>query len=133
MLEEFSSKGNLSFCFIFDLVDLACLESTKNLHVTNDRRYPPVLAMLQNHNGVPSNGSDKVLRGSSSIGSYYLVADKTDLRVITGGSVTNDLSAPTILRIARTYLPFLRSCQLSASLRGTLIVLGVRTTNWPIS
>lgn len=63
--EEFSPKKNLSFRFAFDLVDLPCLESTKNPHMTNDRRYPPVLAMLQNHNnGVPSNGSDKALRGA---------------------------------------------------------------------
>lgn len=63
--------------------------------------------MLQNHdNGVLSNGSDKALLGPSPIGSYYLVADKAGLRVITGGSVTNDLSAPTILRTARTFLFF---------------------------
>jgi len=53
--------------------------------MTNDRRYSLVLAILQNHNnGVPSNGSDKVLRSFSPIGSYYLVADKAGLRVITG-------------------------------------------------
>jgi len=82
----------------------------KNPHVTNDRRYLLVLAILQNHNNsVFSNGFDKVLRSSSLIGSYYLVVDKADLQVITGESVTNDLSVSTNLRIARTYLSLLRS------------------------
>lgn len=109
-LKSLARRQNLSFRFISDLVDLTCFKSTKNSHVTNDRRYPPVSVMLQNHNnGVPSNGSDKALWDSSPIGSYYLVTDKAGLRIITGGSVTNDLSAPTILRIARTYLPLLRS------------------------
>jgi len=101
----------------------------------NDRRYSPVLAILQNHNnGVPSNGSDKVLRSFSPIGSYYLVADKAGLQVITGESVTNDLSAPTILRIAWT-LPSSSSLlpAICVTSCGTLIVLEVRTTNWPIS
>jgi hypothetical protein len=74
--------------------------------VTNDRRYPFFLAVIQNHNNaVAFNGFDKVRRGSSPIGSYYLVTDKAGLRVITGGSVTNDLSARAIPRIASTYLP----------------------------
>jgi len=129
------AKENLSFHFAFDLVNLTYLKSTKNSHMKNDRRYSPVLAILQNHNnGVPSNGFDKVLRSFSPIGSYYLVADKAGLRVITGESVTNDLSAPTILRMAWTVpsssslLPAI--CVTSC---GTLIVLGVRTTNWSIS
>lgn len=79
------------------------------------------------------NGSDKILRGSSPIGSYYLVTDKSRPQVITRGSVTNDFSAPMIPRIAPTYRLLLPSRWLSASLRGTLIVLRVRTTNWPIS
>jgi len=61
--------------------------------------------MIQNHdNDVAFNGSDKVPRGSSPIGSYYLVTDKAGLRIITGGSVTNDLSARAIPRIASTHL-----------------------------
>lgn len=87
--------------------------------MTNDRRYLPALVILQNYNnGVTFNGSDKIRPGSSPIGSYYLVTDKAGFGLITGGSVTNDLPAPTIPRIVPTYFPLLRSYRLSASPRG---------------